>query len=103
MSPSEKRGETFVMTGDASPASEESLSFSTFIVGLGSAVLIHLGGAPNPETGRLEKDLPSARQNLDLLAMLREKTRGNLTAEEDKLVDNLLSDLRLRYVEASRK
>ena len=57
----------------------------------------------NPETGRLEKDLPSARQNLDLLAMLREKTRGNLTAEEEKLVDNLLSDLRMRYVEASRK
>ena len=51
----------------------------------------------------MEKDLPSARQNLDLLAMLREKTRGNLTAEEDKLVDNLLSDLRMRYVEASRK
>ena len=103
MSPSEKRGETFVMTGEASPASEESLSFSTFVVGLGSAVLIHLGGAPNPDTGRVEKDLSSARQNLDLLAMLREKTRGNLTADEEKLVEGLLSDLRLRYVEASRK
>jgi hypothetical protein len=103
MSPSEKRGETFVMTGDANPASEDALSFSTFIVGLGSAVLIHLGGAPNPETGRLEKDLPAARQNLDLLAMLREKTRGNLSAEEEKLMDNLLADLRMRFVEASRK
>lgn len=104
MSPAdEKRGETFVMRGEARSASEEGISFSTFIVGLGTAVLIHLGGAPNPETGQTEKDLPLARQNLDLLSMLRQKTRGNLTAEEDKLLDGLLADLRLRFVEASKR
>ncbi|NVI97998.1 DUF1844 domain-containing protein [Myxococcus sp. AM009] len=98
-----KRGETFVMRGEARSASEESISFSTFIVGLGTAVLIHLGGAPNPETGQTAKDLPLARQNLDLLSMLRVKTRGNLTAEEEKLFDGLLADLRLRYVEATKR
>lgn len=72
-------------------------------MGLGTAVLIHLGGAPNPETGQTEKDLPLARQNLDLLSMLRAKTRGNLTAEEEKLFDGLLADLRLRYVEATKR
>jgi hypothetical protein len=99
----EKRGETFVMRGEARSASEESISFSTFIVSLGTAVLIHLGGAPNPETGQTAKDLPLARQNLDLLSMLRLKTQGNLTAEEEKLFDGLLTDLRLRFVEASKR
>ncbi|MFP2907942.1 DUF1844 domain-containing protein [Pyxidicoccus sp. 3LFB2] len=99
----EKRGETFVMRGEARSASEESISFSTFIFGLGTAVLIHLGETPNPETGQLAKDLPLARQNLDLLSMLRVKTKGNLTAEEEKLFDGLLTDLRLRFVEATRR
>lgn len=99
----EKRGETFVMRGEARSASEESISFTTFIVGLGTAVLIHLGEAPNPETGQTAKDLPLARQNLDLLSMLRVKTKGNLTAEEEKLFDGLLTDLRLRFVEATRR
>ncbi|NTX12082.1 DUF1844 domain-containing protein [Myxococcus sp. CA051A] len=104
MSPvDEKRGETFVMRGEARSASEEAISFSTFIVGLGTAVLIHLGDAPNPETGQTSKDLPLARQNLDLLSMLRQKTRGNLTPDEEKLFDGLLADLRLRFVEASKR
>ena len=72
-------------------------------MGLGTAVLIHLGTAPNPETGLTEKDLPLARQNLELLSLLRLKTQGNLTAEEEKLFDGLLTDLRLRYVEATKK
>ncbi|MBZ4398737.1 DUF1844 domain-containing protein [Myxococcus sp. MISCRS1] len=104
MSPAdEKRGETFVMRGEARSASEEPIGFTTFIMGLGTAVLIYLGDAPNPETGQTTKDLPLARQNLDLLSMLRLKTRGNLTAEEEKLFDGLLADLRLRFVEASKR
>ena len=79
------------------------ITFSTFVLGLASAVLIHLGVQPNPETGTVTKDLVLARQSLDLLAMLREKTRGNLTAEEERFFESLLSDLRLQFVEATRK
>lgn len=100
----EKRGETFVMRGEARPAANESpIAFSTFIIGLASTALIHLGDTANPETGRTERNLELARQSLDLLSMLREKTRGNLTEDEEKLFATLLTDLRLRYVEAAKR
>jgi hypothetical protein len=100
----QKRGETFVMKGEApSKAPESSITFSTFLIGLASSALIHLGEAPNPETGRAERDLLLARQSLDLLGMLHDKTRGNLTSEEQQLFDNLLADLRLRFVGASKR
>jgi hypothetical protein len=62
-----------------------------------------MGVTPNPETGQTERNLPLARQNVDLLGLLREKTRGNLTPDEQQLFDSLLSDLRLRFVEASKR
>ena len=100
----EKRGETFVMKGEGRQAAPEApITFSTFLIGLASSALIHLGEAPNPETGRAERDLILARQSLDLLGMLHDKTRGNLTAEEQQLFDNLLADLRLRFVEANKR
>ena len=98
----EKRGETFVMRG-GEPSAEGPISFSTFILGLASTTLIHLGVAPHPETNRVERDLPLARESLDLLSMLHEKTRGNLTEEEARLFHNILTDLRLRYVEANKR
>ena len=74
--------------------------FSTFILSLGSAALIHLGEVEPPgETGK-RRDLPMAKHTIDLLTLLWEKTRSNLTPEEDKLLESLLYDLRLRYVEA---
>ena len=100
----ETRGETFVMRGEPKPGAPEApITFSTFLLGLASSALIHLGVAPNPETGKAERDLVLARQSLDLLGMLQEKTRGNLTAEEKQLFDNLLADLRLRFVEANKR
>jgi hypothetical protein len=93
------RGETFVMQGEAA----RPIDFTAFLLGLASTALIHLGVAPHPETGQAQVDLVQARQSLDLLGLLREKTRGNLTPEEEKLFDNLLTDLRLRFVEASRR
>ncbi len=100
----EKRGETFVMRGEARPAGQDSpIAFTPFIIGLASTALIHLGETANPETGRTERNLELARESLDLLSMLREKTRGNLTEEEDRLFNTLLTDLRLRYVEASKR
>ncbi|HVE87872.1 MAG TPA: DUF1844 domain-containing protein [Myxococcales bacterium] len=98
----EKRGETFVMK-DASPSPQGPIDFTTFLMGLASTALIHLGATPHPETGEKKQDLVLARQSLDLLSMLREKTRGNLTPPEERLFDGLLTDLRLRFVEAARR
>ena len=92
----ERRGETFVM--GETPA-EGPISFSTFILGLASTTLIHLGEAPNPEVGEARVNLVLARQTLELLDVLRAKTQGNLTSEEDTLFASVLTDLRLRYVQ----
>lgn len=97
---SEKRGETFVMR---EPHGSQGIDFSSFLMGLASSALIHLGISPNPESGGTQVDLVMARQTLEVLAMLREKTRGNLNAEEERLFDGMLTDLRLRFVEASKK
>ena len=96
------RGETFVMEG-AAAGERAPIEFTTFLLGLASNTLINLGDAPHPETGKSERNLALARESLELLAMLREKTRGNLSAEEEKVFANILSDLRLRYVEATRR
>lgn len=81
-----------------------AIDFYTFVLSLGSSVLIHLGDAPHPETGKpAERNLPLAQQSIEILAMLQQKTRGNLSPEEEKLLDQLLLDLKLRYVEASRR
>ncbi len=76
-----------------------TIDFYTFILSLGSSAFVHLGDAPHPETGEpLPANLPLAKQTIDLLDMLREKTKGNLTPEEEKFLENILMDLRLRYV-----
>lgn len=98
----EKRGETFTMK-DASPSPQGPINFTSFLMGLASTALIHLGAAPHPETGQKQEDLVLARQSLDLLALLREKTRGNLSPDEERLFDGLLTDLRLRFVEAAKR
>jgi hypothetical protein len=65
---------------------------------------VHLGDAPHPETGKpVEPDLLVAKQTIDILAMLAEKTKGNLTPEEERFLDALLTDLRIRFVERSSK
>jgi len=78
------------------------VDFATFVLSLSHSALMHLGEAPNPETGSVEKNLPLARQTIDLIAMLDEKTKGNLTGDEERLVGQILFDLRMRYVELSK-
>lgn len=79
------------------------VDFSTFVLSLATAALYQLGALPDPASGRpAEADPLVARQTLETLEMLREKTQGNLTEEERKLIDSLLYDLRLRYVELTR-
>jgi hypothetical protein len=80
--------------------SRESLpvSFSTLILSIASSAVLALGLEKNPHTGKLEKDLDVARFNIDMLTMLKEKTKNNLTQEEQKFLDSLLSDLQIKFV-----
>jgi hypothetical protein len=78
------------------------LSFTTFVVSLASSAAIHFGDLPDPNTGeRAELNLEGAAQMIDILALLEEKTRGNLTSEERQVLEQVLYELRLRFVEAS--
>jgi len=85
---------------DAHPHQE--INFSTFVMGLSTQALMHLGEIPDPEAPH-GPDLPAAKQMIDLLGILREKTTGNLEAAEEQLLSSMLYDLRMRYVEVSRK
>lgn len=76
--------------------------FSTFVLSLGSSALIHLGQVEAPGEGGRQRDLPMAKHTIDLLDLLRQKTKNNLSQEEDELLESLLYDLRLRYVEKSK-
>jgi hypothetical protein len=79
------------------------VDFPTFVLSLGSSALMHLGEAPHPGQQTPKPDLTMAKHTIDLLSMLEEKTRGNLNPSEAQLMENLLFDLRLRYVEATKK
>jgi hypothetical protein len=84
------------------PTPLPEINFATFVISLSSSALIHLGIAPDPMTGEQTKDLTIAKQTIDMLAMLQEKTRGNLTEEEAQLMESMLYDLRMRYVDESK-
>jgi hypothetical protein len=84
------------------PEQEQELSFVAFIVSIASTAAIHLGDLPDPSTGQqLEPNLEGAKQMIDILALLEQKTRGNLTAEERQVLEQVLYELRLHYVEAT--
>ena len=93
---------------DSSSASHSddlpAVDFTTFVLSLSHSALLHLGDAPHPATdGVSEVDLPMARQTIDLLALIQEKTHGNLTGAEEQMLTQALYDLRLRFVEVSHK
>lgn len=79
------------------------VTFSSFILSLATSALIHLGQEANPATGERSVELPSARQVIDLIALLEEKTKGNLTQEEEGLLRQILFTLRLKFVEVEKK
>lgn len=78
------------------------VTFSTFVTSLASSALVHLGAMPEPGTTTARVDLPVARDTIEALAMLEQKTAGNLDEGESKHLASLLADLRARYVEVSR-
>ncbi len=79
------------------------IDFPAFILSLSSSALLHLGLIENPVSRKSERNLPLAKQTIDIIAMLRDKTKGNLSPEESGLVDDLITDLRLKYVNEIRK
>jgi hypothetical protein len=79
------------------------ITLGTFLMSLSTQALMCLGEIPNPLTGNPEPDLVAVRELIDIIAMLQEKTRGNLDAQEARLFENILFDLRMRFVEKSRK
>ncbi len=82
------------------PTSLAPLDFSTFVMSLGSSAMVNLGQIPPPGGERPQIDLPAAKQIIDILGILDEKTRGNLDDSEAKLLKSLLYDLRVKYVDA---
>ncbi len=84
------------------PDSSPALSFTAFVLSLGSTAAIHLGDLPDPLSGaRAEPNLEGAAQMIEILSLLEQKTRGNLTAEEREVLTQLLYELRMRFVEVS--
>ena len=93
-------------TGKASPDGQQestttplpAINFATFIFSLNSAALAQLGIMEDPMTGEKPKTLPIAKQTIDIISVLEEKTRGNLDADEAAMLKNILYDLRMLYV-----
>ena len=87
-------------SSSAHAAGQEPLSvdFPSFVVSLATQAMMMMGAMPNPETNQIAENLEGARQTIDILAMLEEKTKGNLSSEESQLMTEVLSSLRLGYV-----
>ena len=102
--PGKKTGEGFVMKDapEAAPTQPGELDFSTLVFSFATGALINLGLAPDPATKKTHKNVEMAKQNIEILTILKEKTKGNLTPDESTLLENLLTEIRLRFVEATK-
>lgn len=78
------------------------VTFQAFVMSLNTSVLYHLGEIPDPVTGKREHDLDLARHGIDTLTLMEEKTKGNLTDEEAKMLRDILYDAKMKYVQASK-
>ena len=90
----------------ASPAEEPpvaELNFASFILSLSTTAMFHFGDFPDPVTGESRQNLAAAQQTIDLLSILKEKTTGNLTAEEQQLLEGALYELRMRFIKEKTK
>ncbi len=90
------------------PAGEPSgakfqIDFSTFILSLTSSAFYNLGDMPDPLTGKTETNLPAVQQTIDMLSMLKEKTKGNLSEDENQLLEQMIYELQMKYVEKTKK
>ena len=106
MSDESDTGPGFVLgKGSGGPDELPRIDFSTFVLSLGASALLHLGLTPDPSQeggAKAAVDLPLARQAIDTLEMLEEKTRGNLDEEEAKLMQSVLYELRMHFVRVEK-
>ena len=82
------------------PPPVPEVTFSAFVYSLSTSALVHLGEIAEPISEKMDKNLPLAKQTIDILGILQEKTKGNLTPDEENLLNSFLYDLRMRYVKA---
>jgi hypothetical protein len=83
---------------DLGAGAEEMTEFMAVLMEFAAPAFIHLGLAEHPATGRPQVNLPAAKQSIDMLRVLREKTKGNLSRDEDRFFEGLLSDLQMQFV-----
>ena len=104
--PADEKKEAETTAASEEPAAEEEepplqfpeINFATFVASLNASALLHLGAIEDPSSGTRNKNLPMAKQTIDILNMLQEKTSGNLSTEEENMLKNILYDLRIMYV-----
>ena len=89
-------------TDQEPPLQFPEINFATFVASLNASALLQLGVIEDPTTGTKNKNLPMAKQTIDILSMMQQKTAGNLSEEEENLLKNILYDLRLMYVKEKR-
>ena len=100
----EKAAETDEVSEEPTAETQEpplqfpEINFATFVASLNASTLLHLGAIEDPSSGTKNKNLPLAKQTIDILNMLQEKTSGNLSEEEENMLKNILYDLRIMYV-----
>ncbi|QPJ66584.1 MAG: DUF1844 domain-containing protein [Candidatus Nitrohelix vancouverensis] len=87
---------------NAGPMGNFEIDFSTFVLSLTSSAFYHLGDMADPETGQKEVNLPAVKQTIDMLLMLKIKTKGNLTQEEHQLLEQLIYELQMKYVSKNK-
>jgi hypothetical protein len=100
-----KQGSGFTMKESATEeALPHQIDFSTLVFSFATGAMIHLGLAPDPATQKKAPvNLDLARQNIDILGVLKEKTKGNLNPEEEKMLEAFLSEIRVLFVQVSKK
>jgi hypothetical protein len=100
--PTSNEPPTFDLTEGDPNSMQDQTMFTEFLMGIASSVFIYLGLVEHPATGRRQVDLTAAKESIDMLSMLRDKTKGNLTGGEEKFFDDLLADLRMQFVSMRR-
>ena len=99
----EEKAARNVPSAESPSATDSEINFSSFILGLSTQALMCLGEISDSQSGKPHQDLAAARQLIDILGILKEKTAGNLHKEEAQLLDHILFDLRMRYVKVTKR
>jgi hypothetical protein len=93
----------FTMKESSTTEEPEAVAFSSFIMSLATQALVHMGEMPPPSGMEIPRDLDAARQTIDIMTMLQRRTRGNLSPEEARFLDEVLHSLRVSFINAKKK